>query len=110
MKKIMTDGPIRRCILEKVTLSFAPSHVEVINESYMHSVPESSETHFKLVIVSSQFQGISLVDRHRKVNHLLETELKSGVHALSLLLKTPEQWNINSTISPSPTCRGGFGK
>ena len=36
----------------------------------------------------------------------------SGVHALSIVAKTPEQWEkmSNNDIDPSPKCRGGFGK
>jgi stress-induced morphogen len=50
----------------------------------MHSVPKGSETHFKVVIVSDMFKEKSLLERHRTVNQLLDDELKSGVHALSI--------------------------
>ncbi|PRP80829.1 hypothetical protein PROFUN_11244 [Planoprotostelium fungivorum] len=83
----------------KLDQKFSPVHlgvsrafVNVINESYMHNVPKGSETHFKVVVVSSNFEGQGLVDRHRAVNELLSDELKSGVHALSILAKTPAQW------------------
>ncbi|MFT6899708.1 MAG: BolA protein, partial [Paraglaciecola sp.] len=36
----------------KLTATFTPSHLEVINESFMHNVPQGSESHFKVVIVS----------------------------------------------------------
>ena len=32
--------------------AFAPLHLEVTNESHMHSVPAGSETHFKVIVVS----------------------------------------------------------
>jgi hypothetical protein len=32
----------------KLTESLGPSHLEILNESYMHSVPKGSETHFKV--------------------------------------------------------------
>ena len=66
------------------TLYFQPSHLEVINESNMHNVPKGSETHFKVVVVSDSFEGLSLVKRHRAVNEVLAQELQSGVHALSI--------------------------
>jgi BolA protein len=61
------------------------------------------------VVVSPQFEGQSIVQRHRSVNHLLDAELKTqgGIHALSLVLKTPEQWAKSSEVSASPNCRGG---
>jgi BolA protein len=54
-----------------------------------------SETHFHVTIVSSHFQNLSLINRHRKVNDLLKLELKEGVHALQLVTKTPEEYNQN---------------
>ncbi len=66
-------------------------HLEVVNESYMHSVPRGSETHFKVVVVSTAFDGVGVLQRHRAVNTLLDPELKGGVHALSIVARTPAQ-------------------
>jgi BolA protein len=74
----------------------------------MHSVPKGSETHFKVVVVSEAFQGVSLVDRHKTVNNLLAPEFSTGLHALSILAKTPEQWDKSSKVDPSPACLGGM--
>jgi len=40
-------------------------HLEVINESHKHNVPEGAESHFNVVIVSSAFEGKKLLTRHR---------------------------------------------
>ena len=60
--------------------------------SSMHSVPLGSETHFAVVVVSEQFEGVSLLNRHRSVHTVLSDELRSGVHALSVSARTPTQW------------------
>ncbi|GMF11324.1 unnamed protein product [Phytophthora lilii] len=109
----MTDaappaGPVARRIHEKLLAAFAPQHLAVINESHMHSVPKDSETHFKVVVVSDQFDGKPLLQRHRMVNAVLQPELDAGVHALSILSKTPQQWASNAQVKPSPNCRGGM--
>ncbi len=44
----VVEGPVAECMERKLTESFGPSHLEIINESYMHSVPKGSETHFKV--------------------------------------------------------------
>lgn len=45
------------------------------------------------------------------VNEALSLELQNGVHALSIVAKTPTQWEESTkSVSPSPACRGGFGK
>jgi BolA protein len=74
----------------------------------MHSVPKGSETHFKVVVVSAAFEGLGLVDRHRRVNQILEDELKQGVHALSIRALTPAQWAESGAGEfASPPCLGG---
>lgn len=50
-----------------------------------------------------------LLQRHRLVNEILADELKTGVHALSIVAKAPAQWK-DEPIENSPNCRGGFGK
>ncbi|KAF2365666.1 BolA protein [Trinorchestia longiramus] len=103
-------GPVAQKIRENLDRAFAPSHLEVINESHMHNVPKGSETHFKVVVISSAFHSLPLIKRHRLVNSALSNELASGVHALSILAKTPEQWSPDEVTESSPACRGGFGK
>ena len=76
--------------------------------------PANSETHFKVIIVSEQFQSVSSpIQRHRMVNAALQDELNGPVHALSIVTKTPEQWTQmverGQVIEASPNCRGGDG-
>ncbi|XP_068631337.1 bolA-like protein DDB_G0274169 [Battus philenor] len=106
-----TTGLITKSITTKLQTALEASHLDVINESYMHNVPEGAETHFKVVVVSDKFDGLTLIKRHRLVNDILKEELKNGVHALSIVAKTPKQWQESEQIvESSPNCRGGFGK
>lgn len=92
----------------KLAQALAPSHLEVINESAMHNVPPGSETHFKVLVVSGAFEGLGLVDRHRRVNEALREELRGGVHALSIRALTPAQWGEGGGAGfVSPKCLGG---
>ena len=72
----------------------------------MHNVPKDSETHFKVVIVSEQFEGIPLIMRHRAVNSELNEEMKQ-IHALSIVARTPKQWEGSPEFADSPKCMGG---
>jgi BolA protein len=95
-------------IEEKLRETFAPLHLQVDNESHMHNVPEGSESHFKVVLVSASFAGKPLVQRHRAVNGALATELQGAVHALALHTMTPEEWFEKGGDAPeSPPCLGG---
>lgn len=110
----MSASPVQAAITENLTKAFSPTHLEVINESHMHSVPKNSETHFKVVVVSSEFENAKTpIQRHRLVNTCLSDQLEGPVHALSIVAKTPAQWqkmmDAGEKVGPSPNCRGGDG-
>ena len=81
-----------------------PEHLDVLDESHMHS--RGQETHYKAVIVSEQFAGLNAVKRHQRVYATLG-ELMGQVHALALHTYTPEEWTAQAVVPDSPTCRGG---
>ena len=99
---------IKESIEKKVSDAFSLSHCEVINESHMHNVPAGSESHFKLILVSDDFDGLSLVKRHQKIYKTLANELANGVHALALNTLTEQEWHDkNNQVPDSPLCKGG---
>lgn len=55
------SGPVQIAITETLTENLTPVHLEVHNESYMHNVPKGAETHFKVLIVSTQFENLTLI-------------------------------------------------
>ncbi len=95
-------------IEEKINTELAPLHLDVVDESHMHSVPEGAESHFKVLVVSDAFADKRLVGRHRILNGILADELQSGMHALALHTWTPEEWFKKGGNAPaSPQCMGG---
>lgn len=98
----------QQSIASRVRDDLQPLHLEVVDESDQHNVPPGAQSHFKLVVVSAQFQGESLVARHRRVNRLLQEQFNNGLHALALHTMTPEEWfNKGGTAPESPECLGG---
>ena len=88
-----------------------PLHLEVIDESHNHSVPEGAQSHFKVVIVSRSFSGERLIARHRRVNEILKDELAGTIHALALHTYTEEDWKERFGEAPmSPPCLGGSAR
>jgi BolA protein len=103
---------LQRRIEMKLRAALAPSHLEVINESWMHTSGKKNpdaETHFKVVIVSAQFEGVSAVRRHQLVYGVLGEEMteKPGVHALAITSRSPAEWAASPEANASPQCRGG---
>jgi len=84
-------------IREKLTTSFSPKELIVADESAKHAghagARPGGETHFNVRIVSDAFEGVSRVERQRRVYAALAEEMKGRVHALSLTTLTPaEMW------------------
>ncbi|MCP1622314.1 BolA protein [Pseudomonas nitroreducens] len=90
--------------LQSALGALEPQHLEVLDESHMHS--RGQETHYKAVIVSPAFTGLNAVKRHQKVYATLG-ELMGQIHAMALHTYTPEEWAQQGAAPDSPTCRGG---
>jgi len=97
--------------IEQLLNELQPSYLEVLDESHNHHVPENAQTHFKVTIVSPQFNGLRLLNRHQMINEIVSEEFKSGMHALSIHAYTDEEWQKRQQQSPrSPACRDGYAK
>ncbi|MCR2835076.1 BolA family transcriptional regulator [Qipengyuania sp. RS5-5] len=74
--------------------AFAPTRLEVINDSAKHSGHSgddgSGESHFTIVIESAAFVGVSRLERQRMVNRSLGDIPGQRVHALAIKASTPD--------------------
>lgn len=98
---------IQSAIESKLQEAFQPLHQEVVNESYKHSVPPGSESHFMVVLVTGQFENTRKVQRHQQVYAVLKEEMAGAVHALALHTYTPQEWQAVNEAPASPNCMGG---
>lgn len=104
-------GPVEARLRAQITAALSPVHIELVNESFKHSVPAGSESHFKVLVVSAAFEGKSPLQRHRAVNAAV-AEAGGGlpVHALSVSAKTPQQWaDGQAQMQNTPNCKGTAG-
>jgi BolA protein len=73
----------------------APQTLEIVDESSKHAghagAQPGGETHYRVRIVAAAFDGQSRVARQRLVYDTLREEFDTGLHALSLDLKTPAE-------------------
>ena len=78
-------------IRAKLADAFAPAALDVIDDSHMHKghvgARPGGETHFRVVMTASAFEGLSRVERQRRVYDVLAEELAGPVHALALRLE-----------------------
>ncbi|MEJ2119969.1 MAG: BolA family transcriptional regulator [Alphaproteobacteria bacterium] len=84
---------VAETIRTKLTEALSPAQLEIVDESHLHaghaSAPEGGESHFRVAIVASAFEGQSRVARQRLVYGALSDELAGPVHALAVTALAP---------------------
>lgn len=79
-------------IEEIITSRFNINFLQVENVSYKHinhnGDDGSGETHYSIIIFSSDFSNNTRVQNHRKVMNLLKIEFQNGLHAIEISIKS----------------------
>lgn len=90
----MTLHEVRKAWIEEKLQALTPSSLTIIDESHLHLGHEgakSGASHFSVIIVSSQFSGLSAVKRHQLVYAQLQTYIPHEIHALKIKALTEEE-------------------
>ncbi len=91
----MSEAVIAAAIRRKLERAFAPLELAIEDESALHAghagASLQGETHFRVRIVSRVFEGLSRVERQRRVYEALKDELAGHLHALALTTLTPDE-------------------
>lgn len=88
----MTPAERKTCIEERLTQALSPLFLEVIDESHQHighAGAKSGASHFAVVIIAKQFEGLSLIQRHQMIYALLKDLIPQEIHALKIQAKVP---------------------
>lgn len=99
------EGPVQKHIVSTVTNNLEPVHLEVTNESHGR---KEDESHFHVLVVSSKFEAMRALQRHRAVQALFTDEATGGLkfHSLRITAKTPTQWEGSQSVPTAPRCTG----
>jgi BolA protein len=85
--------------VERITTllqDLSPLCCQVEDESALHAGHAGAASgggHYRLHLVSSRFEGLNRVSRHRLVYDCLGKLMKTEIHALALTLLTPAEAN-----------------
>lgn len=74
-----------------------PHEFSLINESDQHkghNTTHKTNSHFRVTIISKDFDKMTKIERHRRVYQILDQSFKEGLHALSIIALTPEEAKI----------------
>ena len=81
----------RERIARRLEEALQPETLDVIDESHLHKghhgARPGGETHYRVRVTASAFEGKSRIEMHRMINALLADELAAGVHALAIEAK-----------------------
>ncbi len=82
-------------IRERLSAQLQPGSLDIIDESHLHAGhagAASGAGHFAITIISDEFNGKSLIERHRLVYLAVDDLMRTEIHALSIqALATEEQ-------------------
>lgn len=94
------DGPAITSIKNKIETRFPDAtHFAIFNDSYLHNghggiadLRNKNESHFRIELVTDDFEGMKLPMRHRMIYKLIQDEIKQfNIHAVQLKTKTVEE-------------------
>ena len=85
-------------IQQKLEKALNLSFIELIDESAKHAGHAGAKLHggghFKLIIISNDFTGLTRILRHKLIYKILDTEFKNNlIHALAIKSLTEEELN-----------------
>ena len=65
----------------------SPTHLNIIDESHLHVGhigAQNGAKHLAITIVSDKFSGITTIQKHRMIYHLVGDLIPTKIHALSI--------------------------
>ena len=86
---------IEKKIKQRLEQNLDVHHFEIKDFTGRHLTHELHEGgfHLEAVIVSDSFDGLSLIDRHKKVYEAMGELMKHEIHALSMKTHTKSEWD-----------------
>jgi BolA protein len=91
---VTVERPTAEALAARLREGLDAEHVAVEDESHRHAGHAGAREggHYRAVIVSQRFEGLSRVAAQRVVFAALGDLPSAGIHALALATFTPEQW------------------
>ncbi|MBS4051972.1 BolA family protein [Methylomonas rivi] len=85
----MTANTIR----QKLEDALKPELIEIVDHSAAHAGHAGNKGggHYNVTIVSEQFEGKSLVQRHQLIYQIMGDMMKDEIHALGINALTPTE-------------------
>ena len=73
-------------IIEMIVKALPDAKVEVYDTT-------GTSDHFKVVVISNTFEGMTLIKRHKLIYKILNQYITKEIHALQIIAQTKEEFN-----------------
>ena len=85
---------IKNKIKDLISKRISIFKIEIIDDSHKHHnhKKDTQGGHFRLLLVSDDFNNINLIKRHQLIYDILSTMIKTDIHALSMKLLSVEEY------------------
>ena len=93
LEKTSPDDDLESVLRERLA-NLTPLRLELVDESAKHAGHEGAKSggrHYRLLIISTEFSGKSILRRHRLIYDTLGELMRSKIHALSIQAFAPEE-------------------
>jgi BolA family transcriptional regulator, general stress-responsive regulator len=97
-------------LTELLTDGFAPTRLDIANDSHKHGNAPDIGSHFSVLMVSERFAGLNRVKRHQVAYACVAELLRNPIHALALHLYAPGEIDAQAPAPEGPACGGGDGR
>jgi len=81
-------------ITRRLKQAFEPETLGVEDESHLHEGHEGAKDgrgHYRVLIISSMFEGKSMIERHRMIYRMLDEMMRLDIHALAIDAWSPDE-------------------
>lgn len=81
---------IEKYLISKMSVNF----IKIFNDSKLHHASKNTNklTHIKIIIISDDFIGENLINRHRTIFQYLKEIEKERIYSITLYTYTLKEW------------------
>lgn len=83
---------MKNIIHNKITANINVFYLKIYNDSKKHKLKKNFLQHYRIILVSKNFNNIELLQRHKKIYSILKIYIPNYIYALQMHLYNIHEW------------------
>ena len=83
---------MKKVIYKKIKSKINIFYLKIYNDNQKHILQNNSINHFRLIIVSKNFNNLSLIHRHKKIYSILSQYIPKKIYSLQIFTYDIQEW------------------